>query len=323
MNPATSSTSAGGRPALRVTEKKSIAAGVCRLTLVDPRGERLPDWEPGAHIELTLRQGLTRQYSLCGDRWDPMSYQIAVLREPSSRGASEYIHDELSVGDSVEVGGPRNNFRMVPAEGYLLIAGGIGITPLIPMIAQAEMMNLPWTLLYSGRQLETMAFADQMSEYGAHAVVRATDTGDRLDLAASIEAAPRGTKIYCCGPEAMVDAVESYCARLPAGMLRRERFAAKERQAPVRSLPYEVELAQTGKRLVLQPGESVLDAVVAAGVPLLASCREGLCGTCETPVLAGVPDHRDSILDARERERNDTFFPCVSRAASDRLVINA
>jgi ferredoxin len=189
------------------------------------------------------------------------------------------------------------------------------------MIAQATAMEIPWTLLYTGRGLASMAFLDRMPADG-RVVVRARDTGDRLDLAAAVAAAPPGTKVYCCGPEPMIAALEKACGALPPGSLRRERFEAKAQPAPIRSVPYEVELAQSGRVLNLQPGESVLDAIIGVGAGLLASCREGLCGTCGTAVISGTPDHRDSILNDTERARNDWFYPCVSRAASDRLVID-
>ncbi|OAF09376.1 PDR/VanB family oxidoreductase [Bradyrhizobium neotropicale] len=312
----------GGRSALRVEEKELIAEGICRLRLVDPRGVRLPDWAPGAHIDLNLPNGLTRQFSLCGNRWDAMSYEIAVLLEPDSRGGSQYIHQELCVGDLVQVGGPRNNFRLVPAAHYLFVAGGIGITPLLPMLEQAAMMEIPWTLLYIGRRLSWMAYLDRLRAHADRIAICSRDKQDRPDLAAAVSSLPPGAKVYCCGPTSMIDALEQICTVLPPGSLRRERFSAKVQPAPVRSTAYKVELARSGKVLNLQPGECVLDAILEAGTPLLASCREGLCGTCETAVLRGVPDHRDSILSDAERERNNSFYPCVSRSASDRLVID-
>ncbi|WP_027554272.1 PDR/VanB family oxidoreductase [Bradyrhizobium sp. Cp5.3] len=312
----------GSRSVLRVEEKELVAEGICKLRLVDPRCVRLPDWAPGAHIDLNLSNGLTRQYSLCGNRWDAMAYEIAVLLEPNSRGGSEFIHRQLQVGDLVQMGGPRNNFRLVPADHYLFVAGGIGITPLLPMIEQAAMMEVPWTLLYGGRRLSSMAFLDRLRPQGDRAVIASRETQGRFDLAAAVSNLPPGAKVYCCGPTSMVDALEQICNVLPPGSLRRERFFAKIHPGPVRSTAYEVELARSGKVLTVEPGESVLDVVLKAGAPLLASCREGLCGTCETAVLCGVPDHRDSILSDAERERNASFYPCVSRSASDRLVID-
>lgn len=305
-----------------VASKRLIADGVCLLDLTDVSGRRLPDWEPGAHIDLSLPCGVIRQYSLCGDRWDAFRYSVAVLREPSGR-ASEYIHEVLQPGDHVEFGGPRNNFRLAPAAQYLFVAGGIGITPLVPMIRQAEMLNISWRLVYTGRTRNSMAFSeDLVGRFGDNAVLWESGDGPRFDFVEVVDSLPEGAKVYCCGPPSMTDSVEKACAAMPIGSFRRELFVADGGEPPVRTEPYQVELALSGKNLVLKPSESVLDAIVAAGVPLLASCRSGLCGTCETPILAGAPDHRDSILDPDERARGDVFYPCVSRSASDRLVLD-
>ncbi|GAA4683253.1 PDR/VanB family oxidoreductase [Nocardioides nanhaiensis] len=312
----------GGQVTLAVAEKTLVAEGVCRLRLVDPAGQRVPDWTPGAHIDLGLPHGLTRQYSLCGDRWDPFAFEIAVLREPAGSGGSAFVHDRLGVGDHVQVGGPRNNFRLVPAEHYLFVAGGIGITPLLPMLEQASRLDTPWTLLYGGRRRASMAFLDRLAVWGDRVLVRPQDTHGLLDLAGVVAGRPPGTKVYCCGPGPLLSAVEEVCTDLPAGHLRTERFSAKEQPRPARTTPYEVELARSGRVLEVPPTVSVLDALGEAGVTVLASCRQGVCGTCETAVLAGDPDHRDSLLDDDERRSGATFFPCVSRSVSDRLVLD-
>lgn len=314
--------SPSGQVTLTVVAKTVEADGVCRLRLADPAGRRVPDWAPGAHIDLGLADGTTRQYSLCGDRWDPYAYEVAVLREPDGRGGSAYVHDVLAEGDAVEVGGPRNNFALVPADRYLFVAGGIGITPLLPMVEQAAMLGTPWTLLYGGRTSASMAFLDRLARWGDHVVVRPQETHGLLDVAGAVAAQPAGTKVYCCGPAPLLAAVEAACVDLPAGHLRLERFTAREQGPPARTTPYEIELATSGRVLDVAPGTSVLDALSEAGVPVLASCRQGVCGTCETTVLAGVPDHRDSLLDDDERRRGDCFYPCVSRSASDRLVLD-
>lgn len=311
-----------GQVSLTVVDKTAEADGVCRLRLADPAGGRVPDWTPGAHIDLGLANGTTRQYSLCGDRWDPHAYEVAVLRESGGRGGSAYIHDVLREGDTVQVGGPRNNFRLVPAEHYLFVAGGIGITPLLPMVEQAAMLGTPWTLLYGGRSRSSMAFLDRLARWGDRVLVRPQDTHGLLDLAGVLDAQPAGVKVYCCGPAPLLSAVEVAGRDLPAGHLRTERFSALDQGPPARTTAYEVELARSGRVLDVAPGISVLDALGEAGVPVLASCRQGVCGTCETSVLAGLPDHRDSLLDDDERRRGDTFFPCVSRSVSDRLVVD-
>ncbi|GHF67224.1 ferredoxin-NADP reductase [Amycolatopsis bartoniae] len=304
---------------LRVVDKSPVAEGVVTLTLAAPHGGRLPDWTPGAHVDLVLPNGFVRQYSLCGDRWDPHTYRIGVLREPDGRGGSAFVHDELSVGDSVGIGGPRNNFPLVPSRRYLFVAGGIGITPLLPMLHQAELLGTGWHLLYGGRTRRSMAFLDELARYGEHVTVCPQDEYGLLDLDTWLDV-DAGTKVYCCGPEALLAAVERRCVTWPPGRLRTERFVPRD--SGVRGEPFEVTLARSGRSVTVQPGQSVLEAVTAAGAGLLSSCRQGTCGTCETGVLDGVPDHRDSILDDAERAAGDCMFPCVSRARTDRLVLD-
>ncbi len=306
---------------LEVTAREARAEGVVALTLSRPDGGRLPDWAPGAHIDLVLPNGLTRQYSLCGDRWDAHSYRIGVLREPAGRGGSAYVHDRLRPGDRVGVGGPRNNFPLVPSGRYLFVAGGIGITPLLPMIHQADLLGADWTLLYGGRRRASMAFTDELAAYGDRVHLVPEDEHGLLDLASWLGTPRPGTKVYCCGPAPLLAAVESACRDWPPFSLHVERFTARE-QAPARDEPFEVELRRTGTTVTVTPGISVLEAVRGAGVDVLSSCRQGTCGTCETGVLAGVPDHRDSILADHERAAGEVMFVCVSRSCSDRLVLD-
>ncbi|MEU6039924.1 PDR/VanB family oxidoreductase [Actinomadura sp. NPDC047616] len=310
---------------LRVAAKTPVADGVVALTLTAPDGRRLPDWTPGSHIDLVLPGGLTRQYSLCGDRWDAYAYRIGVLRERDGRGGSAYVHDMLEEGGTVAIGGPRNNFRLVPSDRYLFIAGGIGITPLLPMIRQAAMLGADWRLLYGGRSRASMAFLDELTPYGDGVTVVPQDERGLLDLPAWLPAEARpDTKVYCCGPAPLLDAVERRCAAWPPGLLRTERFVAGNTvdQGTARDGAFQVELRRSGLSLSVAPGQSVLQAVGAVGVNVLSSCRQGLCGTCETGVLDGVPDHRDSILDDDERAAGDCMFICVSRARSERLVLD-
>lgn len=322
-DPVVNSSDVRAESVLRLVSKETVAQEVVALTLAHPRGHRLPDWAPGAHLSLVLASGVTRQYSLCGDRWDPYMYRVAVLREPSGRGGSAFVHDVLDVGDFVGIGGLRNNFPMVPAPAYVFIAGGIGITPLIPMIAQAELMGIEWTLLYGGRTRRSMAFLDELAVYGDRVVVAPQDEVGLLDIPAWLaDAAAREAKVYVCGPDPLLTAVEDCCAGWPVGRLRMERFVPKKQVVPVRTEPFEVELARSGATITVPFGGSVLDAVQKAGVNVLSSCREGTCGTCETTVLSGEPDHRDSVLDDDERAAGDCMFICVSRACSDRLVLD-
>lgn len=310
------------RSVLRVEKKTPQAQGVVSLSLVDPDGARLPDWTPGSHIDLLLPGDRVRQYSLCGDRWDPFRYEIAILREPAGRGGSAYVHDHLAEGDLVGFGGPRNNFHLVPAARYLFIAGGIGITPLLPMVEQAKLLGIPWILLYGGRSRSSMAYLPRLARWGSHVKAWPEDELGLPPLREELAELAEGSKIYVCGPGALIAVVEAACADLPAGRLRTERFVPREVRAPVRSAPFEVELARSGTTVTVTPETSVLDAVARAGANILSSCRQGTCGTCETTVIDGVPDHRDSLTTDRDREMNDHMYVCVSRSCSDRLVLD-
>jgi len=307
---------------LVVIGKEIAADGVVTLVLARPDGGRLPDWAPGAHIDVTLANGATRQYSLCGDRWDAHTYRVGVLREVAGRGGSAYVHDELAVGDVVAFGGPRNNFALVPSTRYLFVAGGIGITPIVPMVHQADLVGADWSLLYGGRSRSSMAFVDDLARHGDRVHVHPQDEQGLLPLAAWLSEAREDTVVYCCGPAPLLAAVEDATAHWPPHRLRTERFTAAELGAPVRDEPFEVELARTGTTITVPPRTSVLAAAREAGATALSSCEQGTCGTCETTVLAGVPDHRDSILADHERAAGDCMFPCVSRSCTDRLVLD-
>ncbi|WP_416977347.1 PDR/VanB family oxidoreductase [Streptomyces sp. T028] len=303
---------------LVVERRESAADGVLALTLRHPLGERLPAWEPGAHVDLVLGPGLERQYSLCGDPADLTSWRVAVLREPAGRGGSAHVHEQVGQGDKVRVRGPRNHFALRPAPRYRFVAGGIGITPVLPMLAAAEAAGAEWTLLYGGRSRASMAFTGELARYGDRVTVAPQDETGLLDLGSVLDELPEGTLVYCCGPGALLDAVEERC---PAGALHLERFQPKEQQAGEDG-EFAVELAQSGRTLTVAPGVSVLDTVRAAGVEVLYSCAEGTCGTCETDVLDGTPDHRDSVLTAEEREAGETMMICVSRCRGKKLVLD-
>ncbi|KOX25910.1 ferredoxin [Saccharothrix sp. NRRL B-16348] len=297
-----------------VTRKEVVADGVVRLTLRHPDGEPLPAWEPGAHVDLVLGPDLVRQYSLCGDPADRSVFQVAVLHEPAGRGGSRHVHSTLTEGRTVRVRGPRNQFPLVAAERYLFIAGGIGITPIVPMIAAVEARGASWRLLYGGRTRSSMAFADELRDrFGDRVVVRPQDETGLLDLDSFL--AP-DAEVYCCGPEPLLAAVEQ---RSPA-RLHVERFTPKAVDGERTS--FEVELARSGRTLVVPADKSILHAVEEAGITVLSSCQEGTCGTCETGVLEGVPDHRDSVLSADEQAVCDVMMICVSRSRGPRLVLD-
>ncbi|MCF7549523.1 PDR/VanB family oxidoreductase [Pseudonocardia sp. WMMC193] len=309
---------------LEVAGRDAVADGVVRLTLRSAAGEDLPEWEPGAHLDLHLGPDLVRQYSLCGDRQDRTCYQVAVLREPRSRGGSSHVHDALEVGRAVRAKGPRNHFALDEAPAYRFVAGGIGITPIIPMVAAAEKAGAEWTLTYGGRTRASMAFTAELTErYGDRVTLAPQDEVGLLDLDALLGAPREDTLVYCCGPEALLEAVEARCAAWPTGSLRLERFAPRELPATAEDGSFQVELARSGVTVTVAPGVSIVDAAAEAGVTIETSCREGTCGTCETSVLGGVPEHRDSLLTAEEQAENDVMFPCVSRASSPTLTLDA
>ncbi|MEV5297696.1 PDR/VanB family oxidoreductase [Amycolatopsis methanolica] len=303
--------------------KEELAAGVVRLTLRHPAGDPLPEWEPGAHLDLVLGEGMVRQYSLCGDPADRGVLQVAVLREPDGRGGSAWVHDRLSTGDTVRVRGPRNHFRLVDSPRYLFVAGGIGITPIVPMIVRAEASGADWRLVYGGRSRASMAFREELvARYGDRVEIRPQDETGLLDLGELLGAPRDGVAVYCCGPEPLLAAVEQRCAVWPPGSLHVERFSPKAGADAGERTTFEVELAASGRTVTVPPDKSILAAVEEAGVSVLSSCQEGTCGTCETPVLDGVPDHRDSLLTDEERAANDTMMICVSRSCGPRLVLD-
>ncbi|MFI6344352.1 PDR/VanB family oxidoreductase [Streptomyces sp. NPDC050560] len=308
-----------------VARRETVADGVVRLTLTRPDGAPVPPWKPGAHVDLLLGPGLERQYSLCGDPGDRSALRVAVLREPDGRGGSRHVHETLTEGAAVGVRGPRNNFPLVTADRYLFVAGGIGITPLLPMIAEVAASCTPWRLVYGGRTRASMAFATELTAmYGDLVELCPQDETGLLDLAALLTPAREDTAVYCCGPEPLLAAVEERCAGWPQGALHTERFAPKpaDASATAGDGSFEVELTASGLTLTVPPGRSVLETVEEAGVPVLSSCREGICGTCETDVVAGEVDHRDSLLTPEERAANDIMFICVSRCRSGRLVLD-
>lgn len=313
---------------LTLVQKEAVASGVVRLTLARPDNGDLPTWEPGAHIDLHLGEHPTmiRQYSLCSSPADRTHYQVAVLREPQSRGGSTYVDDHLSPGDIVLTSLPRNHFALVRARRYVFVAGGIGITPIIPMIEAAEAAGSDWTLLYGGRTRQTMAFATELTQaWGPRVSVRPQDEYGLLHLQSLLASPATDTAIYCCGPGPLLDAVEAATGSWPAGTLHTERFAPA---APVTSggadadTEFEVEFAQSGVTLPIPADRTILEVAEEAAIPVVYSCEEGTCGVCETKIICGEPDHRDSVLTDTERQAGDTMMICVSRAKSARLVLD-
>jgi ferredoxin-NADP reductase len=306
----------------RVMGVDTVADDVALLTLAADDDGRLPAWTPGAHIDLILGDGLVRQYSLCGTPADPDRYQVAVLRTPDSRGGSAGVH-RLANQDRLRIRGPRNHFPLRASPRYVFIAGGIGITPLIPMIEEAEAVGSDWILHYGGRTSTSMAFRDELSKYGDRVHLVPQDQAGLLDLPRVLATPAPGTLVYSCGPEPLLQAVEDECRHWPANTLHLERFTAKDRVDDGEDDGFEVVLQRSGRTLHVAPRVSVFDTMRAAGVSVLGSCLEGVCGTCEQAVLEGEVDHRDSVLDEEEQSANDCMMVCVSRARGARLVLDA
>lgn len=307
---------------VRVEGKEAVSDGVVALTLRASDGKMLPKWEPGAHVDLIIRGVATRQYSLSGDPADPYTWRLGILRDAEGSGGSLYVHDRLAVGDTVRVRGPRNNFPLVDSPRYLFIAGGIGITPILPMVRSAERAGADWRLAYGGRTRGSMAFLDDLAAYGDKVAVLPQDETGLLDLNVLLGAPREDTKVFCCGPEPLLNAVENACQTWPKRSLHTERFVAKPLTEPVLKTPFEVHLERSGITLTVPPEQSILSAIDQAGVGVRSSCEEGTCGTCEVRVLDGVPDHRDSVLDEDERDTGSCMMICVSRSCTPRLVLD-
>jgi ferredoxin-NADP reductase len=311
---------------LVVQRRHAAADGVVALDLAHPGGDDLPAWEPGAHIDLLLDEGLVRQYSLCGDPRDTKIWRIGVLLDPQSRGGSRHVHEHLVEGSAVRVRGPRNNFELVDSPRYLFIAGGIGITPIMTMVDSAQETESDWRLIYLGRSRTTMAFAEALSgAYGDRVTVWADDENGRFfDLESTLKEPAGQTLVYCCGPEPLLSAVEKHCGHWPEGSLHIERFAAKAPAAPVAEAlgTFQVVCQRSGVTVEVSGETSILEALEDADVPILSSCLEGICGTCEAKVLEGTPDHRDSMLTDAERASGNKILTCVSRSCSEKLVLD-
>jgi ferredoxin-NADP reductase len=310
---------------LIVRRRSTQAEGVVVLDLAHPEDQDLPRWEPGAHIDLLLDDGQTRQYSLCGDPRDSGVWRIGVLLDPNTRGGSRYVHDNLNEGATVRVRGPRNHFPLVDAQHYRFIAGGIGITPIFAMIEAAQRAGNDWTLLYGGRNRASMAFASELAErYPGRVTVWPQDERGLLDLESLFKDPEDNTSVYCCGPEALLGAVEQHSAHWAPGILHIERFAAKAPAAETAEAldQFEVVCQRSGVTFEITSDQSILEVLEEAGIPILGSCYEGVCGTCEARVLGGTPDQRDSVLTDSEKAAGEVMLICVSRSRTERLVLD-
>ncbi|MBT2482859.1 PDR/VanB family oxidoreductase [Streptomyces sp. ISL-94] len=294
-----------------IVSRTEPAEGVLRLVLESPE---LPAWAPGAHVDITLPSGLVRQYSLCGDPADGGAYTIAIRLIEDGRGGSREAHAQLVEGAELELRPPRNRFELVPAPSYVFVAGGIGITPILPMLRAATAAGADWTLLYGGRSRASMPFLAELAQYGERVSVLPEDEVGRPGLAPLAGIRP-GTLVYCCGPEPLMGAVT---AAVPdPAQVRLERFAPS---APGPSRPFTVELRRSGRTVEVGAAETTLAAVRRELPDTPYSCEQGFCGTCQHRVLSGEVDHRDELL--TDQERGDSMLLCVSRAKGDRLALD-
>jgi ferredoxin-NADP reductase len=310
---------------LRIHAIRFAADGVLVFDLRAPDGRALPAFEPGAHLDLHLPTGMVRSYSLLNDADERHRYLIGVKREEKSRGGSVWLHDMARVGGMLDVAPPSNHFSLIEdAPNSVFIAGGIGITPLWCMVQRLRSLGRPWTLHYRSQGRRTAALLDRLEqpEVAPHSHISFSENvdGPRLDIARIVAQAPEGTHFYCCGPLPMLEAFEAACATLEPGQVHREYFAAKE--APALEGGYTVRLARSGLQVPIPGGKTILEMLRGAGISLPSSCEQGVCGACETRVLAGTPDHRDLVLSEDEKGANDTMMICCSGARGNELVLD-
>lgn len=309
-----------------VTERRVEAhdQDVVSLRLAAPDGRVLPRWRPGAHLDLELPSGRLRQYSLCGDPADERAYRVAVRRIPDGGGGSTEVHYELPVGSRFVVRGPRNAFPFAvpghgsPAQRLHFVAGGIGITPILPMARLAQRLGVPWTLVYSGRSRDTLPFLDEIEGFGAHVVVRTDDEHGLPDAAALLPGVGPGTAVYACGPTPMTSAIVAAVRAMPEVELHYERFSPPP---IVDGTAFEIEFASTGEVVTVPADRTVLDTILESRPDQPYSCRQGFCRTCVVRVRSGEPDHRETVLSDADHAAGE-LLACVSRSHGERLVLD-
>lgn len=307
---------------LRVTSVIWKSPSVRAIELRSPDREELPRFTVGAHVDLHLPIGLVRSYSIMNNPSERHHYLLGIAKDPRSRGGSAYVHDHIQVGQCIRVGAPRNLFPLdETAKRSVLLGGGIGITPLVGMAARLHELGLDWTMHYAVRSREEAAFAEDLEQYGDRVRVHCDDEeGGVLDIAPIVANADQGSHFYCCGPAPMMHAFGTHTRHIEPSRVHVEHFTPiQEANAAGGFL---VELARSGHTVAIPEGSTILEALSNAGVSVPSSCQQGVCGTCEVAVLAGKPDHRDSILTERERAANNVMMICCSGSFSDRLVLD-
>lgn len=312
---------------VRVARRQHEAEGICSFELVADPGQALPPFTAGAHLDVCVAPGLVRQYSLCNDPSQTDRYRIAVLREPASRGGSVGMHDQVQVGDRLKVSAPRNHFPLLEAPHSLLLAGGIGVTPILAMARHLHATGAAFEMHYCGRSTQRMAFIDELAQspFASMVQVHADDGApeQRLDPRRVLASVPDGSHLYVCGPGGFMDHVLGTARAMgwPEARLHREYFAGAVSPTDADSA-FDVRVASTGQTLHVPAHQRVIDVLAAHGIDVPVSCESGVCGTCLTRVLDGRVDHRDTFLTDSERQANDQFTPCCSRASSALLVLD-
>jgi len=312
---------------VRVTAKTIEALDICSFELVEADGLPLPAFSAGSHVDVTVGDK-TRQYSLCNDPAESHRYLIAVLRDPATRGGSAGMHDRVQVGDVIQISAPKNHFALAhDASSHLLLAGGIGVTPILCMAERLAVMGAPFEVHYCARSRERTAFHDRItsSRFASRVQFHFDDgpAAQKFDIAARLAESQPGVHLYVCGPKGFMDAVLSTARAQgwPEAQLHYEFFSADV--APSASDDsFEVQLASSGRIVVVPKDKTVVQALAAAGIEVQTSCEQGVCGTCITRVLSGTPDHKDLYFTPEEHAANDQFTPCCSRAKSPRLVLD-
>ena len=313
---------------VRVARKAVEAQDIVTLELVATDGKALPAFSAGSHVDVSLPNGLTRQYSLCNDPQETHRYQIGVLRDAASRGGSTAVHDAVQEGDVLTISAPRNHFALAhDAKKHLLLAGGIGVTPILCMAERLAITGADFQMHYATRAPERTAFRQRItaSAYAdrVHFHYDSGEAAQKLDLATLLKSPEAGTHLYVCGPRGFMDAVlgTARAQGWPEAQLHYEFFGAEVAKSDS-DAGFEIKLASSGRIIMVAKDQTVTQALAAAGVEVMVSCEQGVCGTCLTRVLEGVPDHKDSYLMPDEQAANDQFTPCCSRAKTPRLVLD-
>ncbi|HSH89543.1 MAG TPA: PDR/VanB family oxidoreductase [Ramlibacter sp.] len=306
---------------MRLSAIRYGASGISLFEFVPLQPGPLPPFTAGAHVDLHLPSGLVRQYSLCNPQGEQHRYVVGIKRDPNSRGGSRFLHDELRVGTVLHVGAPRNNFELrEEARHSVLIAGGIGVTPIACMATRLKELGKSFEVHYSVRKRDEAAFLDLLGGERLHLHVDSEHHGAPLPVTAIVADAPADAHLYCCGPAPMLDAFEAAASSRKPELVHIERFTPAMPAAVAGG--FTVKMSRTGGSVFVTPGQTILDALRNAGIGVMASCEQGICGTCETRVLAGTPDHRDSLLSEDERKQNNVMMICCSGSKEDILVLD-